>query len=89
MFALEQSSTPDLLTIVIDTLRQHMEVWACMNALERITSALLAAHQYWKANSATNPSLLDLLIEFDNMRYLDPAVREQIFADRALYKQVS
>ncbi|KAK7692890.1 hypothetical protein QCA50_004525 [Cerrena zonata] len=87
LFALEQKCTHDLLTIVIDTLRQHVEVWACMNALGRTTEALLAAHQDWKANSATNLSLLDLLIEFDNMRYLDPGVREQIHADRALYKQ--
>ncbi|CAL1707851.1 unnamed protein product [Somion occarium] len=85
LFALEHGNSPDLITIVIDTLRQHTEVWACMNSMGMITASLLSAHQYWKSQGVQNPNLLNLLIEFDNVRYLDSSVREQILADRGAY----
>ena len=89
MFVLEQASDSQLLTSVIETLKQHIEVWACMDAVQRITVALHDKHCALKARGNQNPSILDLLIEMDQGRYLDSSAREVVFSDRAAYTNVS
>ncbi|CAK5281407.1 unnamed protein product [Mycena citricolor] len=80
--ALEHAATADLLTAVIDTLRQFICIWNCMNASPRIVDALYSAHQRWKkAGSGEFRALLNLLLEMDNDRYLDQEARDSIIAD--------
>ncbi|KAI0071713.1 hypothetical protein K474DRAFT_1733093 [Panus rudis PR-1116 ss-1] len=85
LFALEYGKHTDLLTVVIWTLRQHMEMWACMNKLKDIANSLYAAHHYWRGQGVNNADLMNLLIEVDNGRYLDQAARDQVLTDKAAY----
>ena len=60
LYTLQHATSIELLTAVIETLRQHMEVWACLNAMKSVTAALFATHQYWKARGIQNRNLLNL-----------------------------
>ncbi|OBZ68162.1 Mediator of RNA polymerase II transcription subunit 12 [Grifola frondosa] len=82
---LEHSYTNELLIAVIETLRQHMEVWACMNIMKTVAAALFAAHQFWRARGVQSRALLTLLVEIDNDRYLEPGSREHIQTDISTY----
>ncbi|KAI8993842.1 hypothetical protein BD414DRAFT_480612 [Trametes punicea] len=81
LYTLEYASNNPLLTAVIETLRQHIEVWACMNRMHDVASALWAVHQTWRSRGSQNRVLLKLLAEIDNDRYLEPAAREQMLSD--------
>ncbi|KAL6308224.1 hypothetical protein BKA93DRAFT_726196 [Sparassis latifolia] len=85
LFTLEHAASNELLTAVMETLRQHMEVWACMNIMHTIATALYASHQFWRTRGIHTRALLSLLIEVDNDRYLEPASREHILADITAY----
>ncbi|OSD03951.1 hypothetical protein PYCCODRAFT_163808 [Trametes coccinea BRFM310] len=78
---LEHANSSSLLTAVIETIRQHIEVWACMDRMQDVASALWAVHQTWRARGSQNRVLLKLLAEVDNDRYLEPAAREQMLSD--------
>ncbi|CDO75642.1 hypothetical protein BN946_scf184743.g2 [Trametes cinnabarina] len=78
---LEYAHSSPLLTAVIETIRQHIEVWACMNRMQDVATALWAVHQTWRARGSQNRVLLKLLAEVDNDRYLEPAAREQMLSD--------
>ncbi|CCM03317.1 uncharacterized protein FIBRA_05445 [Fibroporia radiculosa] len=85
LYTLEHASNHELLKAVIETLRQHMEVWACMNMLRTIAGALFAAHQFWRTRGIQTRALLSLLTEVDNGRYLEPQQREQMLGDLSAY----
>ncbi|KAH9945672.1 hypothetical protein B0H21DRAFT_744154 [Amylocystis lapponica] len=85
LFTLEHTYNHDLLTVVIETIRQHMEIWACMNVMKTLAGALYAAHQLFRTRGVQTRALLTLLIEVDNERHLEPTVREQILADISAY----
>ena len=85
---LERATSGPTLSAVIETLRQHMEVWACMNRMKDIASALWAVHQAWRSRGLQNRVLLKLLAEVDNDSYLDPAAREQMLSDISAYTHV-
>lgn len=72
----------------MDTIRQHIEVWACLDAMKDLVKPLLIAHQYWKGQGVQIAELLRLLIEVDDSRLLEASVREQLFADRSSYSNV-
>ncbi|KAI0769653.1 hypothetical protein BD413DRAFT_627402 [Trametes elegans] len=78
---LEYANSGPLLTAVIETIRQHIEVWACMNRMREVASALWTVHQTWRSRGSQNRVLLKLLAEVDNDRYLEPAAREQMLSD--------
>ncbi|KAI0633322.1 hypothetical protein C8Q77DRAFT_1217758 [Trametes polyzona] len=78
---LEYAHNSALLTAVIETIRQHIEVWACMDRMKDVASALWTVHQTWRSRGSQNRILLKLLAEVDNDRYLDPAAREQMLSD--------
>ncbi|KAH9858392.1 hypothetical protein C2E23DRAFT_767676 [Lenzites betulinus] len=78
---LEYANNSALLTAVIETIRQHIEVWACMDRMQDVTSALWTVHQTWRGRGLQNRILLKLLAEVDNDRYLDAASREQMLSD--------
>ncbi|EJF57727.1 hypothetical protein DICSQDRAFT_182976 [Dichomitus squalens LYAD-421 SS1] len=82
---LEHATSSPLLNAVIETLRQHMEVWACMNRMQGVASALWAVHQTWRSRGSQNRMLLKLLAEVDNDTYLEPAAREQMLSDISAY----
>ena len=88
LYTLEQVNSSSLLTAVIETLRQHMEVWACMNRMQEVASALWAVHQTWRSRGSQNRVLLKLLAEVDNEVYLEPAAREQMLSDISAYTHV-
>lgn len=89
LFTLEHTASSELLTAVIRTLRQHAEVWACMNNMQTIVSALFAAHTVWKTRGAQSRPLLNLLIELDEGRLLEQTAREQVLADHTAFAYVS
>ncbi|KAI0829604.1 hypothetical protein BC628DRAFT_1314187 [Trametes gibbosa] len=78
---LEYANNSALLTAVIETIRQHIEVWACMDRMYDVTSALWTVHQTWRGRGLQNRVLLKLLAEVDNDRHLDAASREQMLSD--------
>ncbi|KAH9940479.1 uncharacterized protein BXZ73DRAFT_88710 [Epithele typhae] len=82
---LDHAHTGPVLNAVVETLRQHMEVWACMNRMRDITLALWAVHQTRKSRGSQNSVLLKLLSEVDNDCYLDQASREQMLSDISAY----
>ena len=88
MFVLEHASSIDLLTAVMETIKQHIEVWACMDVIKTIALALHTKHQSLKTRGNPNSSVLDLLIEMDQGRYLDQNAREVVLNDRAAYTNV-
>lgn len=67
--------------VVIDTLHRFATIWACMNAIGNIITALDTAHQVWKARGVQSRPLLSLLLELDGGRYLADASRQNITAD--------
>lgn len=86
---LDCANTHSLLTAITETLRQHMEVWACTNRMKGIASALWTVHQTWRSRGSQNRVLLKLLAEVDNDCYLEPAAREQMFSDISAYTHVN
>ncbi|KAI0688045.1 hypothetical protein BC835DRAFT_1419486 [Cytidiella melzeri] len=78
---LEHASSNELLTAVLRTLRQHVEVWACMDTMKSITSALFSAHTVWKTRGVRSRPLMKLLIELDDGRLLEHTAREQVLTD--------
>ncbi|KAJ7497070.1 hypothetical protein FB451DRAFT_214151 [Mycena latifolia] len=80
--ALQHSATVDLLTAVIDTLHRFTCIWTCMNVTGTIVNALFTAHQRWKKTRGGEfRALLNLLVEFDDGRYLDESSRSHVNAD--------
>ncbi|KAJ7594649.1 hypothetical protein C8J56DRAFT_444559 [Mycena floridula] len=77
---LQYSTALDLLQAVVDTLRRYAIIWASMDVIPEITTALYAAHQLRKTRG-TYRSLLLLLMDFDGGRYLPDDAREQIITD--------
>ncbi|KAJ7124966.1 hypothetical protein C8R44DRAFT_127826 [Mycena epipterygia] len=79
---LQHSATVDLLTAVIDTLHRFTCIWTCMNVTGNIVNALYSAHQRWKKTRGGEfRALLNLLVEFDDGRYLDEVSRSNVNAD--------
>ncbi|KAF8170267.1 hypothetical protein K438DRAFT_1982787 [Mycena galopus ATCC 62051] len=80
--ALRRSTTVDLLTAVIDTLHRFTCIWNCMNATGTIVDALFSAHQRWKKTRGGEfRALLNLLVDFDDGRYLEEACRSHVNND--------
>ncbi|KAJ7128929.1 hypothetical protein C8R43DRAFT_1026393 [Mycena crocata] len=80
--ALQHSATVDLLTAVIDTLHRFTCIWTCMNVTRTIVNALYSAHQRWKKiRGGEFRALLNLLVEFDDGRYLDEVSRSHVDTD--------
>ncbi|PCH43895.1 hypothetical protein WOLCODRAFT_138657 [Wolfiporia cocos MD-104 SS10] len=85
LYALERATTLQLLTVVIETLRQHMEVWACMDVMRTVAGALYSAHQFWRNRGIQTRALLCLLMKVDHEQYLEPEQRGQINSDISAY----
>ena len=79
--ALEHAATFDTLMAVMNTLRRHGTIWACMNARGRIVEALYHAHQSWKARGIQVRKMLDFLTELDQGKYLDLESQGHVQAD--------
>ena len=89
VFVLERADTVDILSVVINALQRFATIWACMDVMGNITSALYNAHQVWKARGIQCRPLLALLLDFDNNTYLDSLSRERITTDVAAFSLVS
>ncbi|KAH9924878.1 uncharacterized protein B0H18DRAFT_1119667 [Fomitopsis serialis] len=85
LFTLERATTHPLLVGVLETLSQHMEVWACMNVMRTIAVALYATHQYWRGRGIHSRQLLSLLTQVDKGRYLEQTQRDQVLNDISAY----
>lgn len=86
---LEYSTTVDILLVVINTLQRFAAIWACMNVMGGIASALFDAHQVWRARGIQCRPLLSLLLDFDNNRHLHGTSRERVVTDVAAFSLVS
>lgn len=89
VFVLEHATTIDILSVVINALQRFATIWACMDVMGNITSALYNAHQVWKARGIQCRPLLALLLDFDNNTHLDSLSRERITTDVAAFSLVS
>ncbi|KAF9819188.1 hypothetical protein IEO21_02359 [Rhodonia placenta] len=85
LFTLEHTETTELLTVIIETLCQHMEVWACMNRMRDVTAALYGAHQFWRAQGVHSRALMHMLLQVDQERFLETEQRQQVLADVSIY----
>jgi hypothetical protein len=88
LFLMELSTTL-ILVAVITTIRRYSIVWTCMTATGTITTALFAVHQVWKTRGLQSRDLLTLLVELDDGRFLDTAIRDQVNVDIAAFTHVS
>jgi len=58
LLSLEHATTIELLNVVIETLRQHTEVWAFVNMMKTVAAALFTAHQVWSTRGIQTRALL-------------------------------
>ena len=89
LYTLQRAMTLQLLVGIIETLCQHMEVWACMGAMKNVAAGLYAAHQYWRGRGIHSRQLLSLLTQVYKGRYLESAQRDQVANDISAYSHVS
>ena len=89
MFALEHATSNEFLSAVLQTLRQHVEVWGCLNRMKTIAETLYSTHNFWKTKGIQSRDLLGLLFAVDDGVHLDQAVREQLKADHTNFIRVS
>jgi mediator of RNA polymerase II transcription subunit 12 len=87
LLVLENATTADLLTAVIETIQRYLTIWTCKNAVGLISAALHSAHQVWRSRGFQS-RLLALLVEVDNGRYLDVVSREQVAGDISSFTHV-
>ena len=72
----------------MQTLRQHTEVWAGLDAMKDIAVALFAVHCSWKNRGMQSRALLMLMLELDGGRCLDVASRDQVTTDYSVFIHV-
>ena len=70
-------------------MRQHVEVWGCLNKMKSIAETLYSTHSFWKTKGIQSRDLLNLLFAVDNGVHLDQAAREQLMTDHAHFIRVS
>lgn len=75
--------TNEFLSAILRTLRQHVEVWGCLNMMKTIAEALYMTHNFWKTRGVQSRDLLNLLLAIDRGQCLGQAAREQLTIDRA------
>ncbi|KAF7321446.1 Med12 domain-containing protein [Mycena kentingensis (nom. inval.)] len=86
LFALQHSTTADLLTVVIDALYRFTCIWNCMNVTGDLVRALYSTHKRWKKiRGGEFRALLNALVNLDGGRFLDDASRIQVQADMASF----
>lgn len=73
----------------MQTVRQHTEVWAGLDVMKEIVTALFAAHCVWKNRGVQNRALLSLLLQLDSGTRLEPSAREQVLVDYTVFTHVS
>ena len=88
MALLEQSCAADFLTILIETLRRFLDIWACMGVLKPLADALYATHLACKARTVHSRPLFDLLDEIDKAHRLESDARIAIEAEKTAFAQV-
>ena len=81
--------TNEFLSAILRALRQHIEVWGCLNVMKTIAEALYATHNFWKTRGVQSRDLLNLLVVIDRGQNLEQAAREQLMIDRANLERVS
>ncbi|KAF8530471.1 hypothetical protein BU17DRAFT_35400 [Hysterangium stoloniferum] len=76
-------TSPELFGAIIDTIRRHADIWACMDEHKRLLDALCAAHTIWnwETRRAQSRPLLCLLIEFLDNRHMSPVAKDHINED--------
>ncbi|KAL5506968.1 SRB8 [Sanghuangporus vaninii] len=84
---LKMTITSDLLLAIVDYLKRGLILWACMDAMADIASALLDAHQAWKAKGVHIRCLVILLLEVDDSKYLDAISRQHVIEDAGHFAQ--
>jgi mediator of RNA polymerase II transcription subunit 12, fungi type len=85
---LDHSSSVEILTVLIETFRRYLDLWASMNVAKTIMNALHMAHIQCKARGMHSRALLSLMVEMDNGRCMDPALRKTIEAEISAFAQV-
>jgi mediator of RNA polymerase II transcription subunit 12, fungi type len=78
----------EFLAAILQTLRQHAEVWGCLNMMKTIAEALYSTHNFWKTRGVQSRDLLNLLFAIDDGRHLEQPAREQLLTDHANFIRV-
>lgn len=78
----------EFLSAILQTLRQHVEVWGCLDMMKTIAERLFTTHSFWKTRGVQSRDLLSLLFAVDNGTHLDATSREQLLADHASFVHV-
>ena len=81
--------TNEFLSAILQTLRQHVEVWGCLNKTKTIAEALYATHNFWKTRGVQSRDLLNLLFSVDGGVRLEQSARDQLVVDQANFIRVS
>jgi len=85
---LDHALSVEILTVLIETFRRYLDLWASMNVAKMIVNALHTAHLHCKARGMHSRALLNLMVEMDNGRCMDSALRKTIEAEISAYAQV-
>ena len=88
LFVLRSTASTDLLLAVVDDLRRHLDLWACMDALTLIVHTLFDVHNAWKSKGIHIRFLVDLLLNIDDGRMLSSASRNQVVEGAMHFAQV-
>lgn len=88
MEVLKSVQEKDLLVAVVETLRKHLDIWACMNQLDSIVQALCVLYRSWKLRGIHIRPLVAFILELDDGQRLDALTRQQITESAVHYAQV-
>ena len=73
----------------MQTVRQHIEVWAGLGAMKEIVVGLRDAQSAMKLRGMHQRALYNLLFEIDGGHLLEPQSRDQLYSDYAHFTHVS
>jgi hypothetical protein len=87
-FLLASANTRDMLYLISDTVRTHLDVWTAMDALASLASAVGQAHERLRTRSIWVRPAMSLLKRLDEAEKLDTRTKTQMQMDYASLHQV-
>ncbi|KAH7905552.1 hypothetical protein BJ138DRAFT_1072652 [Hygrophoropsis aurantiaca] len=85
LLVLSHTLHSDTLVAVSEVFHRFATIWTSMNVTGTVTAALYATHLVWRTRGVLTRSLLALLVEMDDGRYLEAGERTQIAGDTATF----
>jgi hypothetical protein len=87
-FLLACATTRDLLYLISDTIRAHLDVWNAMDTLSSLAMSLGQAHERLRSNNIWVRPAMSLLKRLDEAGKLDTRTKTQMQMDYASLHQV-